>query len=728
MKPAFALSLSFEGISLLHRATGGWRVVGEVALDVPDLGAELAALRDGALLLEPEILCKLVLPDDQIKYLSVETHGFEGDALTHLIDGAVDSATPYDIDDLIYDIAPEGEVIHVAAVARETLAEAESFAAEHGFTPVSFVAAPRDSSFPGEPFFGLSHTAQDWTGSQAVETDASVVVDIGPVTLPDPASEVEETSPPADSAPAADPAPPPSEEPKPEQPEAVMVEEAPMAIDPVPQPTSEPPVPTRSDPPPAPVAPPKPEPAPDTEPKKPRPLGLILTLALLVILVLVGLWATLFLEKPISSLFRSEPDPVHAAIEEPSPDLTDEPSPDLIEVPSSDLIEVPSPDLPEEQAAATEPLDNDATVAAAQMPTATEEAIADLIDTLPAPTEIPELSDTDTAVLDALADQDLQPDDFPLPEILDTEALYAETGLWSGLPAGPEAPAPVTLDDLYVASIDRTDLSQDPIALPPAAQLDTDLRAVVQSAPAIANAGFDLDARGLVEPTPEGARSPDGILIYLGKPPKVPPETPLRFEAEPEIDETRDVLAQKRPRPRPDNLLELNERARLGGRSRAELSGIRPKSRPDTLKIQEQVDEIVASVELVDPVPRPRPRPQGLAKHGQQSSNLGSLANLDQQTQIRTVAPKVVKPSRPSPTSVARQATVKNAISLRKISLIGIFGTTSNRRALVRMPNGRYKKVKVGDRISGGRVIAIGDSELRYQKSGRNVTLKMPKG
>ena len=172
----------------------------------------------------------------------------------------------------------------------------------------------------------------------------------------------------------------------------------------------------------------------------------------------------------------------------------------------------------------------------------------------------------------------------------------------------------------------------------------------------------------------------------------------------------------------------MNERARLGGRSRAELSGIRPKSRPDTLKIQEQVDEIVASVELVDPVPRPRPRPQGLAKRGQQSSNLGSLANLDQQTQIRTVAPKVVKPSRPSPTSVARQATVKNAISLRKISLIGIFGTTSNRRALVRMPNGRYKKVKVGDRISGGRVIAIGDSELRYQKSGRNVTLKMPKG
>lgn len=719
MKPAFALSLSFEGISLLHRAAGGWRVVGEVALDVPDLGRELAELREKALRLEPEVQCKLILPDDQIKYLSVETHGFEGEALLHIIEGAVDSATPYDIDELVYDIAPEGEITHVAAVAQETLGEAESFAAEHGFVPVSFVASPSAGDFPGEPFFGLSQTAQHWTGSEAVEPDASVVVDIGPETLPEPQPVPDE----ADAAPLPETSVPDSPPPPPEDPEPEL-EVVPVSPEPV-----EPPVAEEAGP--APTDLRKPESKPDSVPQKPRRMGLVLTLILLAALFLVGLWASVFLDTPVSRLFRSAPDPVVATDAEP----VDPESPSETEEAIADLIDaLPAPDdapvLSDTDAAVLDALtdENQPPASDPASPGEAEEAIADLIDTLPAPVEIPDQTDVETAP-DVLGDDPpLDSAPLPEPELLDPETLYAETGLWSVSPGELELPEAVMLDDLYVASIDRTDLSQDPVALPPAAQIDTDLRVVVQTAPAIADAGFDLDDRGLVVPTPEGSRSPDGILVYLGKPPRLPPETPLRFENEPEVDETREVLAQKRPRPRPENLQELNERARLGGRSLAELSGIRPKERPAAPQIQEQVEEIVATVALVDPIPRPRPRPQALAARAQQSGNLGSLANLDQQTQIRTVAPKVVTPSRPSPNSVARQATVKNAISLRKVSLIGVFGTPSNRRALVRMPNGRYKKVKVGDRIDGGRVVAIGDSELRYQKSGRNQTLKMPKG
>ncbi|WP_372573056.1 hypothetical protein [Ruegeria jejuensis] len=723
MKPAFALSLSFEGISLLHRATGGWRVVGEVALDVPDLGAQLADLREKALRLEPDVKCKLILPDDQIKYLSVETHGFEGEALLHIIEGAVDSATPYDIDDLVYDIAPEGEITHVAAVAQETLGEAESFAAEHGFVPVSFVASPSSDDFPGEPFFGLSQTAQHWTGSEAVEPDASVVVDIGPETLPELQPVPDEAdADPLPETPAPDSPPPPQGE--------VEVEVVPVSPEP-----AEPPATKEADP--APTEMPEPKAEPDSVPQKRRRTGLVLTLILLAALLLVGIWASVFLDTPVSRLFRAAPDPVVVTdvnpVDPDSPSETEEAIADLIDT-------LPAPDdapvLSDTDAAVLDALaDEDQPPAsdpeapsATETPSETEEAIADLVDTLPAPVEIPDQADTENAQ-DVLADDPtLDSEPLPEPELLDPETLYAETGLWSVSPGALEIPAPVTLDDLYVASIDRTDLSQDPVALPPAAQIDTDLRVVVQTAPAIAEAGFDLDDRGLVEPTPEGARSPDGIMVYLGKPPTLPPETPLRFENEPEVDETREVLAQKRPRPRPENLQELNERARLGGRSLAELSGIRPKERPAVPQIQEQVEEIVATVALVDPIPRPRVRPQALAARAQQSGNLGSLANLDQQTQIRTVAPRVVTPSRPSPTSVARQATVKNAISLRKVSLIGVFGTPSNRRALVRMPNGRYKKVKVGDRIDGGRVVAISDNELRYQKSGRNRTLTMPKG
>ena len=99
----------------------------------------------------------------------------------------------------------------------------------------------------------------------------------------------------------------------------------------------------------------------------------------------------------------------------------------------------------------------------------------------------------------------------------------------------------------------------------------------------------------------------------------------------------------------------------------------------------------------------------------------------------RGTGPAVARSSRANPTGrvsarVARAATDNNAIALGRVSLVGVFGTSSNRRALVRMPNGRFKKVSVGDRVDGGRVAAISSSSLRYTKGGRTVTLEMPNG
>jgi hypothetical protein len=87
-----------------------------------------------------------------------------------------------------------------------------------------------------------------------------------------------------------------------------------------------------------------------------------------------------------------------------------------------------------------------------------------------------------------------------------------------------------------------------------------------------------------------------------------------------------------------------------------------------------------------------------------------------------------VIPRGPTAASVAREATQKNALDLNKISLIGLYGTPGSRRALVRMPNGRFFKLQVGDRIDGGRVTAIGDSQMTYQKGNRPITLKLLKG
>ena len=50
----------------------------------------------------------------------------------------------------------------------------------------------------------------------------------------------------------------------------------------------------------------------------------------------------------------------------------------------------------------------------------------------------------------------------------------------------------------------------------------------------------------------------------------------------------------------------------------------------------------------------------------------------------------------------------------------------SQRRALLRLPSGRYVKVEIGDRIDGGRIASIRENSLAYLKSGRKRVLKIP--
>jgi len=901
MKPGFALSLSFEGISLLHRAAGGWRRVGEVALDVPDLAASLSELREKALLIEPAgISCKLIIPNDQIRYLTLETGRAEGEARRALVREALDGATPYAVEDLAYDISVEGHTTHVAAVARETLDEAEAFAVEHRFNPVSFVAVPGDQPFLGEPYFGTAGNA----GKTEIEPDGVAVVVTGPAVIPEPeaaplaardgafsgegsaetpaadppapaAASTEEPSTPAadqpappeetaDPAPIAGPAPPAvgfssrrgkeGEGPAPalagasrDDPQAAQkaapalsrpdradpapVQGTGIAAAPGPAPVP-PPAPTRSlgatagpgasAPPPSvaaatallgslrsratgllrrspakakaeplPVgkpaakqsftaATPAPEPTPDEAERltvfgaraaqqsrgKPRHLGLILTIVLLLFLAAVAAWAALFTPEPLARLFAPAGPPARTA--DPQPET--EPAPagsdtaqDAAGPDSPGVENGPAPAQPPMISAVSPPAPSD--LAAVLPPetatTGTEDAPAH-----PQAPQSPALTETDSAVLEALRadsttpdapdtdapdtaaedtardlaalDPELEPEPEPevrtglaAPSLADTETFYATTGIWPTAPETPETPAIIGIDDLYVASIDRTDLSQDAVALPQAQDYVTDAALSGLASPAAAGTAFDLDTRGLVTPTPEGAVTPDGITVYLGRPPVVPPPTPARLtpadDAAVEAAALRERLAAFRPRPRPTDLIEQTERAQLGGRSRAELGGLRPRARASSAQDDatapgggEATPQAVASARI----PRARPSDFQSVVRNSDRASIGVSGNLAAASPVAaTVAPKI-----PSSASVARQATLKNEINLRQINLIGVYGTTSDRRALVRLSSGRYKKVKVGDSIDGGRVVAIGENQLRYQKGGRDHTLKMPSG
>ncbi len=173
----FALSLSFEGIELLHRVQRGWRRIGRADVASDTLEADLADLRKKAEELAPGGLAtKLIIPLDQIKYTAIDgTLTTQSD-----IDAKLEGATPYALDELVIDCERFGGRTHIAAVARETLKEAEVFAAAHGFNPVSFVAVPEPFTFQKEVFFGPTEMMPSILGPDAeVTRDEMAVMIVG---------------------------------------------------------------------------------------------------------------------------------------------------------------------------------------------------------------------------------------------------------------------------------------------------------------------------------------------------------------------------------------------------------------------------------------------------------------------------------------------------------------------------------------------------------------------
>lgn len=875
MKPDFALSLSFEGIVLLRRAAHGWVSLGEVALDETGLDEKLAALRARAETLAPDgrAVVKLVLPNDQIRYLDFEALSESDAAARDQAMAALDGATPYALSDLSVDVQLRQDRVYVAAVARETLAEAEGFARAHGFVPASSVAVPPDGGFEGEVFFGASESWRQ-SGEEPPERDEHAVRIVSEAEnrdapLADPvAAPVAEGNPPAgedateaepeaglaldaesetdagseadvaevgedavDEEPVeADPedlsAAPideptaeaePEPQPQPAPPKVAFTSiRAVRGLGPVPQPegdaldaarklsagdrkdkpkarftlagvaarlpkdpgkagvtaptvpsatpdagpereTVSKPAPSKVPEPPvvgkkpagrlraavrlgAPVAAqvsdPKtsPEPAPkpsrpapsapatavaeavatdDSDERrrmtvfgardaqvggKPRHLGLALTAALILVLAGVAAWASVFLDEGVAGLFDRKA-----------------PAPRIAEAPAALVEELEAEPDPEMAAAAT----GDAAPAV-------ELAALDLGGG--EPDTVPSGSDT------------LSQPFPPRAAMSEAEAIeaYDASGIWQRSPLAPATILPDDTSAVYEASIDRSVEVQDAVALPSLAALSPDPVLDTPFDPLPADVEYELDDRGLVVARLEGAINPDGVMIYSGKPPVVSPVRP-DFAAQgvttPEEAAAFVRLQGFRPRARPEGLIESNERATLAGFSREELSALRPVARPVTQKEAVEEEDTTATAQAVARSLIPAARPRDIAAIVERTreaqataARQAAPAEVQTASAAAVAAPRTIKPSSPSPGGVARQATIENAINLRRVNLIGVFGKPSQRRALVRLANGRYTKVQVGDRLDGGKVSSISDSELSYRKGGRNIVLSMPRG
>jgi hypothetical protein len=737
IKPEFALSLSQDGVDLLFHGPAGWDLVGRAEPEAAGFADDMTALVQAARsLTSQDLTCSLILPNEQVKYLVLETPGWDREARRDHAARTLEELTPYSADEIVFDVQLEGDTTRVAAVARDTITEAEAFATQYGFVPLAYVAQPQEGPpFAIEPVPAPSETAGGTdaaNGTIKLENEAA-------------ATEIDAVDPVAEKAPAPENG--PANEPEQPAPEFVSRRRVPTfqttpgdrdsAAEIMPG-FAEPETPFEAAPPsnpaPAPAAKKAAEsPAPgkararnenermtvfgarDTSTVTRRgvgPFGVGLAAASVVALGVVA-FAGSALGPNLGSFFAllNAPKPTAqftAPLQPPSPNGT---------------AAIETEDAQVEQVSLTGTL-----------------------------------TDEDNAVLDALRAPVLDP---PTPRSDRTQdelrAGYAVTGIWPLAPEVPSPPPLVDLDNLYETSIDPIEMNFDAVALPALKSLIEDTPFLGLAAPAPAGTEFTLDSRGFVIPTPEGALNPDGIRIFAGAPPVRQPGNLLRIEDPGEDLAQRLRLSAFRPNARPSNLIETNERAALGGLTRSELGDMRPRLRPASaqetaqaasasaaaaslvpqqsasaqalVQIEEEENLLATATARAVPVSlRPDARPLNFAAVVERARATAAPAAPTQVASAAPVAPRVVTPTIPSSASAAREATVRNAINLRQVNLIGVYGKPSSRRALVRLGNGSYRKVEVGDRIDGGRVSAIGDAELRYQKSGRDIVLKMPRG
>jgi len=492
---------------------------------------------------------------------------------------------------------------------------------------------------------------------------------------------------------------------------------------------------------------------------KPRYLGAKLTGGLVLFIVIVALWSS----------FLGDQNTAENDVQ--SAGLTDAADPQQVAAPEAvDLAE-------------TAP---DATVEPAPEPVATETALPAVDSTLAAASAVnaPQTTDTtqsttegaapqatDSAAETAMALAALSSADPQLSATTQTGLPPAES-LTDTQPTAPSAPPP--FDQLARISPEG-EIQPTPqgVLMPgdfmlfagrpervPAARPEGVIAAAAAAAPASSPAPASAPATG-TEPAAEPAPYADPAL--KGFKPKTRPAaiaaaaaaanqtspaiedatTPAANDdgaaLAPQLSPAEQArLAAKKPRTRPEAIIraaaaraEADSAAAAaaqaaaadpfaGATAAAVAVSRRPSSKPSSFKAS--VERALAAAIAAEPVPTPvaaaaAPVPKAAAK-----------APAAAPEEIDEPEPTHAAPKLPTSASVAKQATQKNVIQLGEMNLIGLYGASKSRRALIRMPNGKFVKVSVGDRLDGGKVTAIGESQLTYQKGSRSYTLKLLKG
>lgn len=727
----FALDLDHHAIALLRRTPEGWEPVGEARLNDPDLGARLGELREaGERLAGGPLRCDLVVPESQVLRTELDPRELGGAGLNaglgvtglrlpglgaedwaQAIGATVSERTGAPASDLAIDWRERDGALHVAVIARETLKEADAFAASTGFGPQRIVARDPSGALSTEAAsdFGPAPSAPEPRAAPSVAPDAedqATGADIGerdepeaaPIEGPDEdtatAEPVEGLAPTglADDVGAGEPLGSQDQPP-------LALTEADRA-DPTPVARTAPPrlgerprrtsaerrMPSEGAP--AGLAAARPR------PRRPARRGQRALLAT------AGVGATLALAS--------------AAV----------------------LMLAPGVDGPGEVAVAPEPPVAEE-VTRPETPPAEPEAE---VVVLP-PEEPPARETAEVAPPDPTGAAD-----------------YAATGIWQRTPTLSDAPDPMAVSapstGLQVA---LPEPEGTPLLLAPS-EVSAGTALLPMPTPPRPGATFDLGEDGRVVATPSGALSPDGITIYAASPPvRVPPrpgsepDGPAEAPA-PEAPSDDEALADAQPAPRPDASGEeateaeeadtdepvlafaevAVEETPPSGAQGASLFDAAAEPPTAAAEVPEEGLGEPGSPYAVTASLRPSNRPAELAAQVVAARR----AAAEERARRAAAAPAPVAqasaaraaPEVPTTASVARRATEDNVLRLNRLNLISVAGTSRSPRALVRFPSGRVTTVRVGDRLDGGRVQAIGDGRLVYVKGGRSYALEMPRG
>lgn len=808
----FALSLSPQGIELLHRVQRGWRRIGHANVASATLTADLAVMHKTAVAIAPDGLrTKLIIPADQIKYTAIDSTM----TTTSDIHKALDGATPYALDDLVIDFERFGGRTHIAAVARETLQEAESFAKAHHFNPVAFVAVPEPFTFQKEVFFGPTTLVSELLGPDAIVTrDSLPVMIIGTrlksrllvFDLPEDAETHN-----ADGAllamltqRAAAPAPVTTSDAVTDVPARqtwvdLAIAEYHVALEThAPQEAVKSPV--------VPVIPDAP------------------------VLAAVGhldkIIAEVYPPIPAPSRTRLVTDAGHVANTGPTPRVAQHAAQRQVAAPARRRAAIIAASLAVAGAVSggliwMQQNATPATVAQTPAPapmTQTADtrdvgpdialfAVTDFAAEQVGETALPELTGVGPVPVVPVPEPLLlvqSPDQLPVVapppasvqtipaqavgtgEVLspaEAARIYAATGVWLRAPRFFDIPKEPAFTELLRG---EDDTAPNRVAQPAALAFDglaTDLGFLAPADPPPADAEFTLDEAGFVLATPDGSVTPDGAVVFAGLPDltvtprpegigdtaedqapsaatlegvvvnvRTPDVTPVLRPADATLADTPEAVDPDQGGPALGSVglagLAMQDDGTV---DRSAIPAVRPQNRPDGLghaidPATPDITAIISGIEADDATLRfdtssalavtSSRRPQGRPGNFAQIVAAAQAQVAPAQTAAAAAPPAPeetavnIQPrnTTPLPGGVARAATQEDAIRLRQINLIGVYGRPNDRRALVRLSNGRFVRVEVGSELDGGQVTAIGEKALNYVKRGQTYAIEIPSG